>query len=103
MTNENLVLLLIVAQFKHEKKVIDVVLKAGAGGATFFHARGTGVRQKLGFLGQFIQSEKSVVLAAVPSNKSKAILEAVHDAAKLNKPGNGFTCVLKLEQADGLL
>ncbi len=103
MTAEELVLVVVVAQFHQEKKVLDALLKAGAGGATYFHGRGTGVRQRLGFLGNFIQSEKVIVMAALPASRAPAVLAAATEAASLEKPGNGFACVLKLEQAIGLL
>lgn len=40
------------------EKVVKAAMEAGAQGATVFYARGTGVRQKLGFVGKLIQPEK---------------------------------------------
>lgn len=98
---ESLDLVTIVVQFKDESKVIDAILKAGAPGATYYYGRGTGVRQRLGFLGRFIEAEKVVVLTAVPPEKTPAVVEAATKAASLEKPGNGFLCVQKASQVVG--
>ena len=102
MPNENLDLITIIVQYKDEKKVIDAMLKAGAPGITYYYGQGTGVRQKLGFLGRFIQAEKVVLMSAVAADKTKAVVEAVTKAAGLEKPGNGFLVVQKAEYAIGL-
>ena len=99
----DLELVVIVVQHKDEKKVVDAVLAAGAGGVTYFYGQGTGVRQRLGFLGNFIQAEKVVLLTAVSSAKTAAVLAAATQAAALDKPGHGFACVLKITQALGLV
>jgi nitrogen regulatory protein P-II 1 len=104
MANEtDLDLIVLVVQFKDEKKTLEAVLAAGSPGVTYFYGRGTGVRQKLGFLGNLIEKEKVIFLTAVPSNKTAAVLEAASAAASLNQPGKGFACVFKLDRALGLL
>lgn len=100
---ENLVLIVIVAQFRDEKKTVKAALDAGASGITYFYGRGTGVRQRLGFLGNLIQKEKVVLLTAVPADKADGIMASVNKAVSLNKPGKGFACVLKMEQVFGYL
>jgi nitrogen regulatory protein PII len=102
MGEEN-VLIVVVAQFKDEKKVLNAICEAGASGITYFYGRGTGVRQKLGFLGNLIQKEKVIFLTAVPSSKSTSTIESINKNADLDKPGKGFACVLKLDQVFGLL
>jgi nitrogen regulatory protein PII len=92
-----------VAQYKNEKKVLDAILKSGATGVTYFYGRGTGVRQRLGLLGKFIQNEKVVFLTAVPSDKSEDIMSLINHSAGLDKPGQGFGCVLRLDQVFGYL
>ena len=96
-------LVTVVAQHKDEQKVLDAALKAGAPGATYFYGRGTGVRQRLGFLGSLIEAEKVVIVMAVSSDKTDAVVEAVTQAAGLNLPGNGFLCVQKLDHAVGMV
>lgn len=100
---EDLVLVVIIAQFSDEKKVLDAILKSGAAGVTYFYGRGTGVRQRLGFLGKLIQNEKVVFMTAVPASKSAAVMQSANEAAGLDQPGRGFACVLKLDQVFGYL
>lgn len=103
MNAPDLVMIVVVAQYKDEKKVLSAINKSGAPGVTYFYGRGTGVRQKLGFLGQLIQNEKVIFMTAVPSAKSTEILNVINAAAGLDKPGQGFACVLKLDQVFGYL
>lgn len=94
-------LITIVVQHKDETKVLDSILKAGAPGATYYYGRGTGVRQRLGFIGRWIEAEKLVILTAVPPDKTQAVVNAATAAAKLDQPGNGFLCVQKATQIVG--
>ncbi|HAZ08428.1 MAG TPA: transcriptional regulator [Elusimicrobia bacterium] len=98
---ENLDLVTIIIQHKDEKKVLDAILQAGAPGATYYYGRGTGVRQRLGFIGRLIEAEKLVILTAVPTEKTQAVVKAASDAARLEQPGNGFLCVQKASQVIG--
>jgi nitrogen regulatory protein P-II 1 len=100
-TAENLDLVTIVIQHKDEARVIDAILKAGAPGATYYYGRGTGVRQRLGFLGRLIESEKLVILTALSPDKTQGVVKAATDAAKLEEPGNWFLCVQKAAQVVG--
>lgn len=93
----------IVVQFKDEKKVMDAILKAGAPGATYYYGRGTGVRERLGFFGSFIEAEKVVILTAVPIDKTAAVVAAARSAASLDTAGNGFLYVYRAQQAIGLI
>ena len=100
-TPKNLDLVTIVVQYKDESRVLDAILAAGAAGATYYYGRGTGVRQRLGFLGRLIEAEKVVILSAVPAEKTQAVLKAATEAAKLDQPGNGFICVSPVTQVVG--
>ena len=90
--NENKELITIVVQRGDGQKAVDAVIAAGAPGATFYYARGTGVRQKLGLLGRFIEAEKQVILAVVPVGHSGKVLEALQKTIDL-APGKGFAFV----------
>lgn len=101
MAEENLQLITVIVQHKAETKVIDAMLEAGAPGLTYYYGRGTGVRQRLGWMGNLIQAEKVLIMAAVPPEKTKAIVEAAKKAGELDKPGKGFLIVQKAEYAIG--
>lgn len=94
-------LIVLVAQYKDEKKVLKAVLDSGAPAATYFYGRGTGVRQRLGFLASLIQEEKVVLMTAVQADKASSILKSIVEKSGLDKPGKGFACVLKLDQVFG--
>lgn len=94
-------LVTLVVQYKDEQRVLDAILKAGAPGATYYYGRGTGVRQRLGLFGRFIEQEKVVILSAVPRDKTAAVVKAATEAASLDKAGNGFLCVQPVSQTVG--
>ena len=96
-------LITIIVQQKHEEKTLDAAMKAGAPGETYFYGRGTGVRQRLGFIGSLIEKEKVVILTVVPVAKTDAVVAAVQKVAELDKPGNGFLCVQRVSRVIGLI
>lgn len=101
MPDEKLHLLTIVTQRKLGDAILDAALEAGATGATFFYAQGTGVRQKLGILGMFIESEKQVVFVVTDPAHADAVLKAVTKAGHLEEPGMGFAYVQEVIKAVG--
>jgi nitrogen regulatory protein PII len=103
MDEEELRLLTVVVERKRGEAVIDAALEAGAAGATYFYAQGTGVRQRLGGLGALIGAEKQVLLVVAGSARADAVLEAVAKAGRLSEPGMGFAFVQKVSRAVGLL
>lgn len=101
MENRDLRLLTVVVQRKLGERVLDAALKAGATGATFFYAQGTGVRQRLGVLGQLIEAEKQVVFVVTHAAEADRVLDAVAKAGELHKPGYGFAYVQEVLKAVG--
>ena len=99
--NESLRLLTVVVQRTLGERVLDAALKAGATGATFFYAQGTGVRQKLGVLGALIEAEKQVVFVVTTAERVDRVLAAVTAAGGLDRPGYGFAYVQEVLKAVG--
>ena len=95
--------LTIICQKKDEKKIVEAAVKAGAPGVTTIDGRGTGVRQKLGLMGSVVEAEKAILLLALPPELTPAVIKAINEAASLNKPGNGFICLQKVQQVLGNL
>lgn len=83
--------------------VVDEAIKSGAQAATVFNARGKGVKERLGFLGKFIQHEKEVILIVTKEAQTQTVFDAVIIAAKLNELGKGFAYVQPVEQAFGFI
>jgi nitrogen regulatory protein P-II 1 len=85
-----------------QRGVAETVLKAaqqaGARGATIFHARGTGIRQRLGVLGITVNAEKEVVCIVVASEQADYMFEQIYAAAKLDTPGMGMMYLTQIEK-----
>jgi nitrogen regulatory protein PII len=83
--------------------IIKAAIDAGAEGATILFGRGTGVREKLGLMGRFIEAEKEVIITATRSEKVDEIFDAMVERGNLKQPGYGFIYVQDAEKAIGFL
>lgn len=92
-----------IVQRGRAEKVVDAALKAGAPGATYYYGRGTGVRQKLGVLSKLIVPEKEIILIVTRESQTDAVFEAIVKAGKLDKKGQGFAYIHKVDRAVGFL
>ncbi|MDD2772788.1 MAG: hypothetical protein PHP45_03725 [Elusimicrobiales bacterium] len=93
----------IVVQRKDGAAVADAMLRAGAAGVTYYYARGSGMRQKLGFWGRLIEGEKQVVLAAAPEYAAEKILNSVIAETGLDQPGQLFAYIQPASRVFGSL
>jgi len=80
--------------------VISEAMNAGAQGATYFTGTGTGIRQSLGLT---IIPEKEIIFIVTKGEQTEIVLEAVKKGGNLDKPGEGFVYVTKIESAFGFL
>jgi len=103
MGETNPTMITCIVQRGEANKVIEAALKAGAEGATIFYGRGTGIREKIGFAGRFIQPEKEIILIITKREQTDAVFDAVVNAAKLDKKGQGFAFLHTLDRAVGFL
>lgn len=83
--------------------VVAAAMKAGAQGATIYYGRGMGVREKIGFAGMFIRPEKEIILIITRNEQTDAVFDAVVKAARLEKRGQGFAFLHKLDRAVGFV
>ncbi|WP_045222237.1 P-II family nitrogen regulator [Desulfonatronum thioautotrophicum] len=86
----------------HSETVITASKEAGAEGGTIIPGRGTGIRENKKLWGIPIEPEKDIVLTIVPQENSDAILKAIVQASKLDKPGAGISFVLELKKVAGI-
>lgn len=82
----------------------EVILKAarevGATvGAISHHARGVGVRERLGILGVAVEAEKEVISILVSSEQRDLVYDTLYRAADLDVPGRGYIFLTPLEKA----
>lgn len=103
MANKKLHLITAVVQHHSGNEVLAAALKAGATGATYFFAQGTGVRQSLGAQGEDIEVGKRVIEILTDSGRTEAVLAAVIEAGRLNEPGQGVAYVQEVIRAVGFV
>lgn len=80
-------------------KIVLAARDAGAQGATVNYARGSGVRERLGFLSVAVDSEKSVINIVVATEHVDTVFDSIYLAGQLDTPGMGFMYVTPLEKA----
>ena len=100
---KDLNLITCIVQRGRAEKVVDAALKAGAPGATYYYGRGTGVRQKLGVISKLIVPEKEIILIVTKVSQTDSVFDAVIKAGKLDKKGQGFAYIHKIDRAVGFL
>ena len=71
----------------------------GARHAIVHHARGWGTRERLGFLGVAVETEKEVVSILVSSDQKEVIFDALYRAGDFDLPGRGMIYITSLEKA----
>ncbi len=81
----------------------EVVFKAALGvgataGAISHHARGIGVRERLGILGIAVEADKEVINIMVSSEQRDLVYDTLYRAAGLDVPGRGFIYITPLEK-----
>jgi|SRR3989339_552083 len=103
MEHVNPNLITCIVQRGEADQVVAAAMQAGAQGATIYYGRGTGVREKLGFAGMFIKPEKEIILIVAKEEQTEAVFEAVVKAARLEKKGQGFAFLHKLDRAVGFV
>ena len=82
---------------------LDAAIRAGAPGITYFWARGTGVKDTLGYVGTLIESEKQVLWVVTKRSDTRRVLDAIVQAANLSLPGEGFAYVQPVAQTVGFI
>lgn len=81
----------------------DMILKAArklgvSVAASVYHAKGTGVRERLGLWGIAVETEKDVVSVLVSSEQRDVVFDALYSAGGLSTPGVGFMYITPLEK-----
>jgi len=85
-----------------EADVVKAAKAAGATGATVLEARGTGAKEAMTFFGLALEERYNVVFTLIPEDLVDAVLEAVKNAANMQKPGHGIAFALPIKGAVGL-
>ncbi len=92
-------LLTVVAQRDHEEDILKAARDVGAtAGAFGFHAKGIGVRERLGLLGLAVEVEMSVIYLLVSSEQQDIVVDHIYRAGNLATPGMGYIFTTPLEK-----
>ncbi len=75
------------------------LLDAGIQGATVHAGVGTGIRERMGFLGVAVEVEREIVSVLVSKDQTDRIFERMYLAGRLDTPGMGYIFVTPLVQA----
>lgn len=76
--------------------------KAGAGGGTIIHARGTAKEEDVSFLGITLVPEKEMLMILVEKGKADAVLGAIRTLPCLAEPGSGIVYCMDVDSFTGL-
>ncbi|MBN1824528.1 MAG: hypothetical protein JW803_09445 [Endomicrobiales bacterium] len=83
--------------------IIDEALRKGAQAATFFEAKGRGVRERIGVSGMFIKEDKEVILIVTRQKETRLIFDTVVSLGGLKEKGLGFAYIQPVEDTMGFL
>ncbi len=70
-------LLVVIANQGYSNMIMDAAKRAGAGGGTVIHARGTGMERAESFFGVSLASEKEIIFIVSRTNQRSDIMKAV--------------------------
>jgi nitrogen regulatory protein P-II 1 len=86
-----------------QKGMADVInqslLDAGVQGATVHQGVGTGIRERMGFLGVAVEVEREIISVLVAKDQMIRIFERMFLAGRLDTPGMGYIYATPLVQA----
>jgi nitrogen regulatory protein PII len=80
-------------------KINQSLLDAGIQGATVHAGVGTGIRERMGFLGVAVEVEREIISVLVSKDQVDRILERMYLAGRLDTPGMGYIYAAPLLQA----
>lgn len=79
-------------------EAIRIARDIGVAGAIVYHARGTGVRERLGLLGIAVEAEKEVVTLMAPAEHRDLVMHALYTHLDLDRPGAGVIYAIALDR-----
>ena len=80
----------IIVNVGYADDIMDAARKAGAGGGTITHARGTASPEDVRFLGVPLVPEKEMIMILCESEKTDTIVNAIASLKCLDEPGIGI-------------
>jgi nitrogen regulatory protein P-II 1 len=79
-------------------EAIKVAREAGVVGALVYHARGSGIRERLGLLGIAVEAEKDVVTMLAATDQRDLVMHNLYTQLGLDHPGAGVIYAVPLDK-----
>jgi nitrogen regulatory protein PII len=79
-------------------EVIDFAKEVGLIGAIVYHARGEGVRERLGLLGIAVETEKDIVTMVSPVDNRDLVINHLYTKLGLDRAGAGVIYATPLDK-----
>ena len=95
-------MLVVISNQGYTELVMDAAKKAGAGGGTVIHARGTGMEKAEALFGISLASEKEMTFIVAKSSQKKAIMESVMREAGMESKAKAIVFSLPVTDTAGL-
>jgi len=84
-------------------RIVDVVRKVGGQAVTIVRGRGRDLVMPPTFLGIPVEPEREVLYLVLEVDKVDAVVDAIHAAGDLDRPGHGLVLVVDLARVEGLV
>lgn len=95
-------LLIVIANQGCSNIVMDAAKKAGAGGGTVIHAKGTGMERAESFFGVSLASEKEMIFIVAKAGQKNGIMQAVMKEAGMETKAKAIVFSLPVTSTAGL-
>jgi len=95
-------LLIVIANQGCSNMVMDAAKKAGAGGGTVIHAKGTGMERAESFFGVSLASEKEMIFIVARAGQKNGIMQAVMKEAGMETKAKAIVFSLPVTSTAGL-
>lgn len=102
MKNEKrLKLVITIVNTENTEKVIQGLREAGVQGWSITRGRGTSLESYKELWGLRIEPEKEIIFTIVAGDNAQKAMDAAVAAGELDKPGNGLSFIVDVENATG--
>ena len=95
-------LIVVICNQGYNEIVMDSARKAGAGGGTVIHAKGTGIKDAEKFLGITLASEKDIVFLVVKTKDRTRIMEKIAEEAGISTKAKAICFSMPVTDTAGL-
>ena len=102
LKNTEYELLVVISNYGYNNLVMEAARKAGAGGGTVVHARGTGRERAEKFLGVTLAEEKEMTFIVTRTEKKNEIMKAIMEKAGMDSKAKSILFSLPVTETAGL-